>query len=272
MLFEEWFVVESGGEHGEFVLGFVDAECFLIGPAVVVRLPHAGHLVGSICGDEGDVFGVGFEDYFVEEFFEWEAGPGYVHGPGFDAAEVVDAFFVLEFEEVVEIEGGGIFAESGDFDFPRLDDEFFNELVYLAAFAGQEFVVVVVHGGYHALGDREILEVVFGVGFCREDIGSLEGWDEEIGNLAGDGCWLLGEGGLDGSAEKWCGEGAAGCFEAEVGDEFTTIEEYFWMGWCEFGEAAVEFHGCAPVDLGLRYLEFVMRWYVDNVGENGRGA
>ncbi len=100
----ELFAVDSAGENGEGVHGFIHAEAFDVGP-----IEYAAVLVGPLFWIEecleGDMFGAAEGRNAVEEAGVGITVAGGDHGPGFDAAHAVDAFFGAgDFEEVGEIE------------------------------------------------------------------------------------------------------------------------------------------------------------------------
>ena len=124
-------------------------------------------------GEELDVFGAGEGLAEIDELGERIAVPGDDHGPGFDAAMAVDAGFERAVvDEVVDVDGLGLFDHAGDLNLPR---------------AGVKRAGVV--GGVGLVG-AELIKVVVVAGLGEGGLRIFEGV------LAGDGLELVG--GVDG--------------------------------------------------------------------------
>lgn len=105
MLAWEGVAVDTGAEEGEFVHGFIHPQAFVVWPGEVGLSDNAGHLFVIFSGDKADEFGRVFGVDGFEDFVQLDACPGDIHGPGFDAAETVGAFFLKLgefFEDIIE--------------------------------------------------------------------------------------------------------------------------------------------------------------------------
>jgi len=187
--------VAAEGEEGEGVHGLVHAKAFGVGP--VVAGGEVGHLLCVLEGDELDVFGAGEGLAEVDELGEGVAVPGDDHGPGFDAAVAVDAAFERAVvDEVVDVDGLGLFDHAGDLDGPGAGLQGVG-VAGRVGFVGAELVEVVVgsgsierglgFGGAVFAGDG--LELVGGVdgGAGVEDVGEVAGGESSGSEGGGSG-------------------------------------------------------------------------------------
>ena len=192
VLVGEDLAVAAEGEEAEGVHGLVEAEAFGVGP--VVAAGELGHLLVVVEGEELDEFGAGEGLAEVDELGEGVAVPGDDHGPCFDAAVAVDAALDgAVAEEVVDVDGEGLFDHAVDLDGPGTGVEGVGVFGGVGFF-GAELVEVVVGGGF-AEGGLVVVEGVFagdglegGVGEDR--LGVYEGL--EVGG--GDGACAKGGG------------------------------------------------------------------------------
>ena len=105
------------GEERERVHGLVHAKAFRVGP--IVAAGGVGHLVLIVEGCELDVLGGGQRVAEIDELGERVAVPGDDHGPGLDAAEVIDAGLDGAIgHEVVDADGLGLLDHAADLDGP----------------------------------------------------------------------------------------------------------------------------------------------------------
>ena len=124
-------------------------------------------------GEELDVLGAGEGLAEVDELGEGVAVPGDDHGPGFDAAEAIDAGFERAVvEEVVDVDGLGLFDHAGDLDGPGAGLEAVG-VVRGVGLAGAVLVKVVVGAGLVEGGLRLVYGVFAGDGF--EWFGGVDG-------------------------------------------------------------------------------------------------
>jgi len=142
--------VAAEGEKGEGVHGLVHAEAFAIGP--VVAAGFVGHDFFVVVGEELDVLCAGEGLAEVDELGEGVAVPGDDHGPGLDATEAVDARFERTIvEEIVDVDGLGLFDHAGDLDRPGAGLEAVG-LVGGVGLVGAVLVKVVVGAGLDERG------------------------------------------------------------------------------------------------------------------------
>ena len=175
--------VAAEGEESEGVHGLVHAEAFAIGPVVAGGL--VGHDAFVVVGEELDVFGAGEGLAEVDELGEGVAVPGDDHGPGFDAAEAVDARFERAVvDEVVDVDGLGLFDHAGDLDGPGASGQAVG-FVRGVGLVGAEFVKIVIGAGLGE-GSLRIVQGVFaGDGFELFGGFDLCGRADERGDGAG---------------------------------------------------------------------------------------
>ena len=165
--------VTTEGEEGEGVHRLVHAEAFAVGPIVARGL--VGHDFAVVVGEELDVLGAGEGLAEVDEFGERIAVPGDDHGPGFDAAEAIDAGFERAIvDEVVDVDGLGLFDHAGDLDGPGAGLETIG-VVRGVGFVGSVLVEVVIAGRLGE-GSLRVGEGVF-AGDGLELVGGVDcGW------------------------------------------------------------------------------------------------
>jgi hypothetical protein len=207
VLVGQGLAVAAEGEQGEGVHGLVHAKAFAIGP--VISGGKVGHDLAVVVGEELDVFCAGERLAEVDELGEGVAVPRDDHGPGFDAAEAVDAAFERAVvNEIVDVDGLGLFDHACDLDGPGAGLEAVG-VVGGVGLVGAVLVEVVVAGG---LGERG-LGLVDGVfaGDGLELVGGVHGGcgiDE-----AGDGAGGEGGGAESGGSGEEAAAGLAGLLE-----------------------------------------------------------
>ena len=156
--------------------GLVHPQPLVVGPGVPVAGGEPGHLLGTVQAGEGHETGAAPRLHRLEQGGKREPGPGHIHRPALDAAEVVDALLVVEGQQVIEVEGPGAVALPGHFDRPRHRPVVAGKLPHRPALSGEELVEVVVRTG--DIARHELLPLdgfrnrVAVVSRCREDIGA----------------------------------------------------------------------------------------------------
>ena len=219
VLVGEGVAVGAEGEEREGVHGFVHAEAFGVGP--VVAAGGLGHLVLIEEGGELDVLGRGQRLAEVDELGERVAVPGDDHGPGFDAAEVIDAGLDGSVgHEVVDADGLGLLDHAGDLDAPGPGVEGSGVDLGLSL-VGAELIEVVVAGGL-GLGGLGVGDGVL-AGDGLEGGGGVDGARvEKAGEVAGEAIGSRGGGGSGEEAAAGLGEGVEGGLRGDLGR--------FWIG------------------------------------------
>ena len=145
VLVRQHFAVQADGQQGQGMHGFVDAQPLAIRPVQDIA-PHPGHLLGTHDGGEGHVFRIrgGLEP--LQHVGQRDTHPGDDHGPGFDAAQPVDALLQLvRPDDVLVAVGAGFHAFAVNDHGPGLRFEFpgvFRRVALVRA----ELVEVVVAG------------------------------------------------------------------------------------------------------------------------------
>ena len=154
VLLRQRLAVEPGGEEGEGMHRFVDAQAFAIRPFEDART-DAGHLRRIAEGDEGDVLRLRRRLETLEHRCQRHAEPRDHHRPAFDAAQAIHALLGRQaLEQIAEFEVAGLRAFAADEHAPRFGAQRLARLRRIGL-AAAELVEVVVGG--HVLVTREFL-------------------------------------------------------------------------------------------------------------------
>lgn len=182
VLVGQGLAVAAKGKEREGVHGFVHTKAFFVGPVVAGGEVHDFLINGR---EELDVLGAGEGLAKVDELGERVAVPRDDHGPGFDATMTVDAGLERAVvEEVVDVDGLGLFNHACDLDGPRAGVKFASVARGVGLFRAV-LVKIVVGAGFgegrlglvDGVAAGNGLELVGGVDTCRRV--------DEAGDVAG---------------------------------------------------------------------------------------